>query len=93
MYVYMMTNKTNTTIYIGVTSNLVKRVWEHKNHVIDGFTDKYNIDKLVYFEIFQDELNAIKREKVLKNWHRKWKIDLIQKQNPAWKDLYQTICT
>ena len=87
MYVYVMSNKTNTTLYIGVTSDLIKRVWQHKNQI----TSKYNVNKLVYFEVFQDELSAIKREKVLKNWHRKWKEELIQEKNPEWSDLYNTI--
>ena len=91
MYVYVMSNKTNTTLYIGVTSDLIKRVWQHKNHITKGFTSKYNVNKLVYFEVFQDELSAIKREKVLKNWHRKWKEELIQEKNPEWSDLYNTI--
>ena len=86
-----MSNKTNTTLYIGVTSDLIKRVWQHKNHITKGFTSKYNVNKLVYFEVFQDELSAIKREKVLKNWHRKWKEELIQEKNPEWSDLYNTI--
>ena len=86
-----MSSKTNTTLYIGVTSDLIKRVWQHKNHITKGFTSKYNVNKLVYFEVFQDELSAIKREKVLKNWHRKWKEELIQEKNPEWSDLYNTI--
>ena len=91
MYVYIVANKSNTSLYIGVTSNLIKRVWQHKNHVVEGFTDKYNVNKLVYYEIWQDELGAIKREKQLKNWHRQWKINLIQKDNPKWLDLYDKL--
>ena len=91
MYVYIMSSQQNGTLYIGVTSDLVKRVWQHKNHVIDGFTDKYNVDKLVYYECFEDELNAIQREKRLKHWNRKWKIELIEKMNPDWEDLYNQI--
>ena len=88
MYVYIMASHFNGTLYIGVTSDLIKRIWQHKNHVIDGFTSKYNVTKLVYYEILHDELAAIKREKQLKHWNRKWKIDLITKQNPYWNDLY-----
>ncbi len=91
MYVYIMANNRNGTLYIGVTSDLIKRIWEHKHHVVDGFTDKYDVDKLVYYEIFDDELNAIQREKTLKHWNRKWKLDLIEKMNPNWSDLYDKI--
>ena len=82
-----MTNYKNTTLYIGVTSNLQKRVWEHKNKVVKGFTEKYNINKLVYYEITESIESAIKREKQLKNWHRDWKINLIKEMNPEFKDL------
>ena len=75
-------------MYIGVTSNLIKRVWEHKEKVADGFTKKYDVDKLVYVEYFRDPENAIKREKRLKKYKRQWKINLIEKDNPQWKDLY-----
>ena len=91
MYVYIMASKQNGTLYIGVTHNLVKRVWQHKNHIMDGFTDKYNVDKLVYYECFEDELEAIAREKKLKYWKRSWKLNLIEKTNPNWDDLYNTI--
>ena len=91
MYVYIMTNKPNGTLYIGVTNNLVRRVWEHKNKVVEGFTSKYNLDKLVYYEIFEDELGAITREKQIKAGSRKKKIDLIEKINPFWRDLYLEI--
>ena len=90
-YVYILMNPSNTVVYIGVTSNLVKRVWEHKNHMADGFTDKYNVTKLVLFEVFEDINEAIKREKQLKNWHSEWKINLIKKENPNFKDLYSEI--
>ena len=90
-YVYIMTNKKNGTLYIGITSNIVKRVWEHKQKFIDGFTKKYKIDKLVYFEQFVDSINAIKREKRLKKYNRKWKLDLIGEQNPQWNDLFTKI--
>ncbi len=91
MYVYIMASGFNGTLYVGVTSDLIKRVWQHKNHVVPGFTDKYNIDKLVYYELWQDELGAIQREKQIKHWHRQWKKDLIEKENPEWLDLYNTL--
>ena len=90
-YTYIITNRYNTTLYIGVTSNLVKRIWEHKNHVIEGFSKAYNLDKLVYYEIMEDIETAINREKFLKGKTRKFKKDLINKFNPTWKDLYNDI--
>lgn len=90
-FVYILANKRNGILYIGITSTLVKRVWEHKNKFVSGFTKKYNVNKLVYFEQYNDVENAIKREKRLKFWKRKWKIDLIEKQNPKWSDLYGDI--
>ncbi|MED7788952.1 GIY-YIG nuclease family protein [Francisella sp. 19X1-34] len=90
-YTYIMTNKLYGTLYIGVTSNLVKRVFEHKNGLVDGFTKKYSIKYLVYFESFEDVKAAIHREKRLKTWLRKWKIDLINSVNPHWHDLYEEI--
>ena len=86
-YVYILTNKTNSVIYIGITNNLLRRLYEHKNKLLDGFTKKYNINKLVYFEQTSDINEAIKREKTLKKWNREWKIELIKKQNPEFKDL------
>jgi len=90
-YVYILASQRNGTIYIGVTSDLVKRIYEHKNHLAKGFTDKYNVDKLVYYEQFDDIYSAISREKQLKPWKRKWKLDLIEKDNPEWRDLYNEI--
>mgnify|MGYP000399650663 CR=1 FL=1 len=90
-YIYIVTNKKHGTLYIGVTSNLIQRIYQHKNKIFEGFTEKYNLDKLVYYELFDDMENAIKREKRLKFWQRKWKIDLIEKQNPTWQDLYDSI--
>jgi putative endonuclease len=87
-YIYILANKRNGTLYIGVTSNLVKRLYEHKNNIIEGFTKKYNIHKLVYYEITDDIESAIRREKQLKKWNRKWKINLIENSNPEWIDLY-----
>ena len=87
-YVYILASKRNGTLYIGVTSNLIKRIYEHKNNLIEGFTKKYNIHNLVYYEITEDVNSAITREKQLKIWKRNWKIELIEKNNPGWKDLY-----
>ena len=89
--VYIVTNKRHLVLYIGVTSNLIKRGWEHKNKVVKGFTKKYNVDKLVYYEVFDDIEQAIEREKQLKAGSRKKKIDLINSFNPKWKDLYETL--
>ena len=90
-YVYIMASKKNGTLYIGVTNNLIKRVYEHKNDLFDGFTKKYGVHKLVYFEETNDIHSAIYREKRLKKWKRRWKIDLIKKINPNWKDLYDEL--
>ena len=90
-YVYILASGKHGTLYIGVTSDLVKRVWEHKEKYVKGFTSKYGVDRLVYYEIFGDPENAIKREKRLKDYKRKWKIDLIENKNPEWKDLYEDI--
>ncbi len=85
-YVYILSNKSRT-LYIGVTSDLRRRVYEHKHKLIDGFTKKYNLTSLVYFETFNNMQDAIQREKQLKNWHREWKINLIESISPGWKDL------
>ncbi|MBI2602681.1 MAG: GIY-YIG nuclease family protein [Deltaproteobacteria bacterium] len=89
--VYILASRRNGTLYVGVTSHIVKRVWEHKNKSIEGFTAKYQVDKLVYYEHFDNMTNAIKREKRLKEWPRKWKLALIEKTNPSWLDLYEAI--
>ena len=86
-YIYIMANRPNGTLYIGVTSDLIRRDWEHKNGLSDGFTKKYSINLLVYYEVFDDIYNAITREKQLKKWKREWKIQLIEKFNPRWNDL------
>ena len=91
-YVYILTNEYSTTFYVGVTSNLIKRIYEHKGKFVDGFTKKYNLNKLVYYEIAENIESAIMREKQLKHWHRKWKIELINEFNPEFKDLYESIC-
>ena len=89
--IYILTNKLNGTLYIGVTSNLIKRIWQHKNKSIKGFTAKYNLDRLVYYELHQDMISAITREKQLKSWKRQWKINLIEAKNSSWIDLYSEI--
>lgn len=90
--VYVLASKNNGTLYTGVTTNLIKRVWEYKNSVVEGFTEKYHVNSLVWFELHQTRDTAITREKQLKKWHRDWKIKLIEKDNPAWTDLCQSIC-
>ena len=90
-YVYILASGRNGTLYIGVTNDLVKRVWQHKNNIIPGFTQKYNIHKLVYYEQTGNIESAITREKQLKKWNRDWKINLIEKSNCEWKDLYENI--
>ena len=89
--VYIITNIHNTTLYIGVTSNLIQRIHQHKNKQVDGFSKKYNLQKLVYFEQFALMEDAILREKRLKNWHREWKNKLINTENPDWDDLYEAL--
>jgi len=86
-FVYILTNKSNRVLYIGVTNDLERRMYEHRNKMVDGFTKRYNLTKLVYFEETSDVRSAIEREKQLKNWHRDWKINLINQFNPNWNDL------
>lgn len=90
-YVYILASKHNGTLYTGVTNDLLRRVSEHKSGAVDGFTKKYRVDKLVYFESTNDVRVAIMREKQIKKWYRKWKIELIEEQNPEWKDLYEEL--
>jgi len=90
--VYLLASKRNGTLYVGVTSDLIKRVWEHKNHVVDGFTKQHGVDQLVWYEVHETMESAIQREKALKEWQRAWKLKLIEEFNPDWKDLYDTIC-
>ena len=90
-YVYILASKKNGTLYIGMTNNLIRRIYEHKNDLIEGFTKKYQVHHLVYFEIFDDSYNAIVREKRLKKWNREWKIRLIKERNPNWEDLYNSL--
>lgn len=86
-YVYIMSNKKNGTMYIGVTNNLERRVFEHKNHLVDGFTNKYDLNKLVWFAETNTAESAVLKEKQMKKWNRAWKIKLIEGNNPEWKDL------
>ncbi len=90
-YVYILASRIGGTLYVGVTNDLVRRIFEHKSKLVEGFTEKYDVVKLVYFEQFDDPENAIKREKRLKKWPRAWKISLIEKDNPDWNDLYPAI--
>ncbi|WP_341794160.1 MULTISPECIES: GIY-YIG nuclease family protein [unclassified Rickettsia] len=90
-YLYILASKRNGTLYIGVTSNIIKRIYEHKHKVIKGFSSKYNINKLVYFEQYDDIIAAINREKLLKEYKRQWKLNLIESKNPEWHDLYEEI--
>ena len=90
-YVYILASKRNGTLYIGVTNDLIKRIYEHKNNLVEGFTKKYTVHKLVYYEETGDVNSAIKREKQIKKWNRKWKLELIEKKNPNWRDLYETL--
>jgi putative endonuclease len=89
--VYLLASDRNGTLYIGVTNDIVRRVFEHKSKIVPGFTKRYAVDKLVWFEIYEDPTSAITREKELKKWRRDWKIKLIEEQNPQWIDLYPQI--
>lgn len=91
-HVYIMASKRNGTLYIGMTSDLVKRVWQHKNDQVVGFTQRYGVHDLVFFEEHDNAESAIKREKRLKKWNRAWKLRLIEEKNPQWQDLYPEIC-
>ena len=90
-YIYILASKKNGTLYVGVTNNLIRRVYEHKNNLIDGFTKKYSVHLLVYYEVCSDIYESIQREKKLKHWKREWKINLIEKANPEWNDLYDQL--
>ena len=91
-YVYILASRRNGTLYIGMTSDLIKRGYEHRNSAVDGFTTKYGVKLLVYFEEFSDVRLAIQREKTMKHWSRAWKIALIESRNPEWRDLYDDLC-
>lgn len=90
-FIYILTNKKDGVLYIGVTSSLIRRIGQHKAKEVEGFTKQYHVDKLIYYEIFDYIGTAITREKQLKKWKREWKIKLIEKFNPEWKDLYDDI--
>jgi putative endonuclease len=90
-YVYILASKKNGTIYVGVTGDLIKRIYEHKQNLIDGFTKKYGVHDLVYYEVHNEIEEAITREKQIKKWNRNWKQRLIEERNPDWKDLYNEI--
>ena len=90
-YVYLLASNMRGTLYVGVTSDLLKRVWEHKNKVVSGFTAKYGVDRLVWFEVHETLEAAFRREKQIKSWKRTWKIQLIEKDNPDWIDLYGSL--
>ena len=90
-FIYILSSQRNGTLYTGVTSNLVKRIWEHKSNQVEGFTRKYNVKNLVFFEVHGNAESAITREKQIKKWKRAWKLRLIEEKNPNWKDLYDMI--
>ena len=89
--VYLLASRRNGTLYVGVTSDLIKRIWEHRNHVVAGFTKKYGVDTLVWYEPHESMESAIRREKAIKEWTRAWKLKLIEETNPDWVDLYETL--
>jgi putative endonuclease len=90
-YIYILASKRNGTLYIGITNDLVRRVYEHKHNMVDGFTKKYGVHLLVYYEHTESIEAALKREKQMKKWRRQWKINLIEKENPEWENLYDSI--
>lgn len=90
-HVYILASDRNGTLYVGVTSNLVQRIWQHRNDEIEGFTKRYRVHRLVWFESQPDAISAITREKQIKEWKRAWKLALIEAGNPQWRDLYETI--
>jgi putative endonuclease len=89
--VYILASRRNGTLYLGVTSDLPKRAWEYKNDLVEGFTKRYGIHQLVYYELHEDMVSAITREKQLKKWNRAWKLELVEEKNPEWKDLWEEI--
>lgn len=90
-FIYILASNRNGTLYVGSTSDLIKRMWEHKEKLTEGFTQKYDVTRLVYFEKIEAPNEMVKRERQLKAWERKWKIALIEKNNPDWKDLYEEL--
>jgi putative endonuclease len=91
-YVYILASRRDGAIYVGITNDLVRRTYEHRSKAVPGFTAKYNITRLVWFEIYDDLISAISREKESKKWKRAWKVQLVEKTNPTWDDLYESIC-
>ncbi|HEY2627577.1 MAG TPA: GIY-YIG nuclease family protein [Usitatibacter sp.] len=91
-YVYILTDKLYGTLYVGVTNDLQRRIWEHKHDLVDGFTREHRLHRLVWFEAHGDVIQAIAKEKRIKRWRRDWKVNLIQRMNPVWADLYEQIC-
>ena len=89
--VYLLSSRRNGTLYVGVTSNLPRRVWEHRNHLVEGFTKKYDVTRLVWYEQHESMESAIAREKAIKSWKRAWKIELVEAENSEWLDLYETL--
>jgi putative endonuclease len=92
-YVYIIASRKDGAIYLGVTNDIIRRVYEHRTKAARGFSSQYNITRLVWFEIYDDPISAISREKQLKKWKRNWKVQLIEARNPKWEDLYQSICS
>jgi putative endonuclease len=90
-FVYLLASRPHGTLYVGVTSDLVRRIWEHRNDLVQGFTRQYGVHRLVYFERYEDVRDAIAREKQLKKWNRAWKLQLIREANPTWRDLYEDL--
>jgi putative endonuclease len=90
-YVYMLANRPYGTLYIGITNDLIRRVWEHKNDFVEGFTREHRLHDLVWYEVHATAYEAITREKAIKRWHRDWKVNLVQRMNPAWEDLFPAI--
>lgn len=90
-YIYVLASKRRGTLYIGVTSNLKKRIYEHKNGLVEGFTKQYRVQRLVYYEVAKDAVTALSRERQMKKWHRLWKLRLIEEHNPEWTDLYDSL--
>lgn len=89
--VYLLASRKNGTLYVGVTSDLIKRIWEHKSDAVEGFTKKYGVHTLVWYETHENMESAISREKAIKGWKRQWKLELIEKENPQWNDLYSSV--
>lgn len=90
-HAYLLASGRNGTLYVGVTSDLVRRVWKHHQHLVEGFTKRYGVDRLVYYEVHGSMEKAVRREKRLKRWHRSWKLELIEEVNPTWRDLYEEL--